>query len=643
MYDMDDVLSQVFRQLSTRERYSAIQVSKQWSRALQESTTLSITCTFSSLENLNQRFPFLKHLIITYKTRENLEYLVKLAQSFTGHNSITSITSCTSAIIPGALYCRNLKQIKINEDMIMPIPHILDSKYVNQLSQMLDSKNISILNLNMPILFSINEFVQDSSRDIDTYNDIDIEYISNGIKELNLHGLGNSLSDFMVGFISQRKFHQLTKLSISSTSSFSRNWITIIFENCAELRDLKFTGLEISSFVMKELCMNATNLTSLNLHECQVSLHGFHLIQNNLIHAILDLVSNCMTNLTILSIFNTRFFNVSGYDQSNLSFNTDLINTRMRFKKLVLIGIIDSFPITCIDFFKYCVDLIDLKIDGVPRNFQLLEFLNKRCKLVKNIDIKYTRYENDGNEIIMESFVSNNLESLSINSPLSISNVLNFANFQINLVRLSLTYVKNESISDISTNLSSLEYLNLHCHGDRSQETMIRLLSITLQSTFKLRHLKINTTDLADSKNTVTRITNEVLLLIVNMKYLSVFKCLGICIEDTDLTRFSWKLLSSIEVTIIKQNEIKFQENIFNFLNLHNLLNCFIVSVVEYNQLNKDPVDDSLKIYCDEFSEIVSKFAWWIEDVRIFSPSLNGLKVRRYLLSRIASRSLIRR
>ncbi|KAJ1561834.1 hypothetical protein HK096_003172, partial [Nowakowskiella sp. JEL0078] len=251
----DEIFSQIFELLSLTQKASVCLVSSRWKYALKETTHLTLCPSKSIMEyndgihNLIQSFPRLHSLTFTFRNKKSksnriesseMDALVQLGHLFTGHNSLISLTSNTSAVIPGARRCPKLMSFILSEDMVMPIPHIIggmwgDTDDEDSAKQRVYStedsgirtmftrlQNLVELDIDCPLLFAVNEFATWWTPD-DTESDSDELYISRASSSATLNDSDES-ENRRIQFPKVRKF-TIRSVHTDVLSDLFQNWM----------------------------------------------------------------------------------------------------------------------------------------------------------------------------------------------------------------------------------------------------------------------------------------------------------------------------------------------------------------------------------------------------------------------------------
>ncbi|KAJ3215857.1 hypothetical protein HK099_006169 [Clydaea vesicula] len=602
-----------------------------------------------------------------------------LGQSFTGHPTVESITTCTSSIMGGLKNTPNLKQLILNEDMVMPIPHILLGSSQNPIFEMFKVKSLVELQLNCPLLFSINSFQRWSSIDMsnDEEDELQIEdfryEILPNLKTLTLQKLNEEkLDDFFYGLIFRLKNLKLNFLSLNCIGlvKFRSRFFKNLTANAKLLTKLELKNFKLDLNTIQEIFNFGSKLISISFFECEFDFFGHKFlyfdekqecIENDMSVPKVELGELILNNfcrylnLKAIKFVNCKYWNVEGYSET---YTQEVFNHTVNVERRLCVESLPQFHSsnlvclnlkgfgilsTSVNFLKKGLyeNLRTLKVDDIDS----LNLNSLKLRNLKELDVKFTKY----NKYILDSFVMDadtsclpKLKKLSIYAPICVLNFLNFLSSQDELQELQVSYLPDFKSSELyQKNLSitqkHLKIFKFHIHTDGRSDALSFVKKIIFDGkSSNLKVLDIKKTMVSSAKKGGQNKTNfeENLVcgiefmsnLRTNCKYLSSFKLVGIKFSKfgfnvgSEQNMVYWKSsLKSMEVTI--DGGFRESENeVKQFLMNHGMLEKFVLGVEEFRSKNKEELQklhEYLKKHYIAYTKELQREFWWVEQLEI--------------------------
>ncbi|KAI8929071.1 hypothetical protein BC831DRAFT_445392 [Entophlyctis helioformis] len=161
----EELLCAILGLLPLHARLQSALVCRAWAAAVTDLRSLTLhpspAMARIGLPRILARFPRLQELSLKLVSRTDgsMHALVDLGATFTGHQSLVSLTSETTSVVAGLTSCPRLRRLVLREDFTMPIPHLLSAS-INGLEIIFVrlAAQLHELDVDCPLLWAVARF-----------------------------------------------------------------------------------------------------------------------------------------------------------------------------------------------------------------------------------------------------------------------------------------------------------------------------------------------------------------------------------------------------------------------------------------------------------------------------------------------------
>ncbi|KAI9204630.1 uncharacterized protein BJ171DRAFT_618721 [Polychytrium aggregatum] len=469
------------------------------------------------MQRFANRFPRLQSISIKLQdlSEIHMENAVSFAQAFRGHPSLAHIDSCTSAVLLGIRNCPGLVSLKINEDYVMPVPHLLRMNGLEAVFRHVP--RLRHLELNSPLLWAVDGFSHWDDQDYDDSvagDELDLDSDDGNsspmscnpsvnlesLQSLVIRGLhSQSLRDFSFGWLRRTRLSSIRSLSLSADDHtelprHAIKWIRLAYPQLETLC-LEFISLERDDIADLFTRFRHSGLRMIALVGCELPSHELFELTSwtmgeiaaksqNLVSSVVEMLTTNIPSLTSIELRNCSFR--QGLIESvgteaeievqaeAVAADAGIVDCRLvKLESLQLLGLGRGLPLKE-PVFRGLPNLSVLRIDeasgGAGEEERLWNMLCEHCPLLQTLDIRFTRFRQQhipnatgGQESALKHPATlTYLEELSLYAPHSVGFAQHILQSNRGLKRLKLNYL---SVPSRDTCGSPDDHLGDACAG----------------------------------------------------------------------------------------------------------------------------------------------------------------------------------